>query len=93
MFLKVILHKLNDRINSLSRDEGVRKPDSNGFLDSEVENSKLHNDKLRNDKFCNSELLSTKTLLQISIKPRLKAHWVNENGRLVCKWLCYEDDK
>ncbi|WP_155523961.1 hypothetical protein [Nodosilinea nodulosa] len=35
--------------------------------------------------------LANALALQTSHKPRLEARWINENGRLVCKWLICED--
>lgn len=32
-------------------------------------------------------LVSTDPTPQTAKKPRLEATWVNENGKLICKWL------
>jgi hypothetical protein len=37
-------------------------------------------------------IVSTNATPQTAKKPRLEATWVNENGKLICKWLSYENE-
>jgi hypothetical protein len=38
-------------------------------------------------------IVSTDATSQTPKKPRLKARWVNENGKLICQWLCSENEE
>ncbi len=41
----------------------------------------------------NDSIVITDATPQTAKKPRLEARWVNENGKLICKWLSYENEE
>ncbi len=66
----------NDEVKGLTRNNTPIDNGGNDVLDRQADNHKL---------------FSTDATLQTSKKPRLEARWVTENGKLICKWLSYEN--
>jgi hypothetical protein len=68
----------NDQVKGLTRNNTPIGNGRNDVLDRQADNNKL---------------LSTNADPQTAKKPRLEASWVNENGKLICQWLCYENEE
>lgn len=66
----------NDQVKGLTRNNTPIGNGRNDVLDRKAGNNKL---------------FSTDTAPQMAKKPRLEASWVNKNGKLICKWLSYEN--
>ena len=77
----------DETIDAWLENDEVRSLAGNNTLSGDRRNDVLEDDAGRD------KLLKNIANPQASKKPRLEAHWVSEHGKLVCKWLCYENEK
>ncbi len=74
-------------INAWLESDEVRGLAGNNALSENGRNHVLEDGADRN------KLLKNNPTPQTSKKTRLEAQWVSENGKLICKWLCYENEE
>jgi hypothetical protein len=77
----------DDTIDAWVQNDEARSLAGNNTLSGDRRNDVLEDDAGRD------KLLKNIATPPISKKPRLEAHWVSENGKLICKWVCYENEE
>jgi hypothetical protein len=77
----------NETTNTWLENDDATDLAGNNTLSSNEQNNVLEDNAGRN------KLLKNIANPQASKKPRLEARWVSENGKLICKWLCYENEE